>query len=222
MRIGIIAEGREDQAVIVNILRAFKIDKSDIVSIKPTLQKDANDENNPEDTTIGTFQGVKRACMGFEGKRPYFDKAFLFFDANFVVIHLDTAEIETQDFPFQKPIKNDSKNYCIELRNKVIDLINLWLENNYQDQILYAIAIEEIEAWCLTIFEKRDSSLSADAKKRLKFVLKTKNVDFDKITQDFRKTKKLNTFLEHNQSLSDFVKSLEVLKNQENTTHGMD
>ena len=63
MRVGIIAEGTEDQAVISNILRAYGVDGSDILTIKPSLQQDVTDENNPtENATIGTFQGVKNAC----------------------------------------------------------------------------------------------------------------------------------------------------------------
>ncbi len=211
MRIGIIAEGTEDQSVIKNILRAFKIDRSDIIPLKPTLQKDANDENNPDDPTIGTLQGVKKACIGFEGKRPYFDKAFLFSDADFVVIHLDTAEIEQQDFPFQKPPKEGNENYATELRILVIDLINTWLENNYADKLLYAIAIEEIEAWCLTLFEQRDSVFSANAKRRFNHILNSTNMeyDFEKISEDFRKIKKLKFFLPYNSSLREFVESVQ-------------
>ncbi|TAD98022.1 MAG: hypothetical protein EAZ97_11470 [Bacteroidetes bacterium] len=208
MRIAIISEGSEDQAVIQNIFRAFGIDKSDIFLLKPSLQKDAS---SPDDSTIGTLQGVKNACIGYHGKRYYFERAIQFFDADFVVIHLDTAEIDRQDFDFQRPTRTNNENYCSELRSKVIYLINHWLENNYQNQIFYAIAIEEIEAWCLTIYEQNDSSKSANAKQKLNSILNKKDIkyDFDTISQDFRKIKKLQTFLEHNQSLKDFVESIQ-------------
>ncbi len=130
MRVAIIAEGAEDQIVIQNILRAFKIDSSDILFVKPSLQKDAS---SPDDATIGTFQGVKKACMGIEDYRYYFEMAFLFFAADCVIVHLDTAEIEQQDFPFQKPTKQNNENYSKELRKLVIDLINSWLDNKYTE-----------------------------------------------------------------------------------------
>ncbi len=211
MRIGIIAEGAEDQAVITNILRAFKVDSSDIIEIKPSLQKDESDENNPDNPTVGTLQGVKRACIGYSGKRFYFEKAFKTAEVDFVVIHIDTAEIENQDFIFSKPLKVGNANYCTELRNQVIALINNWLDANYQNQLLYAIAIEEIEAWCLTIYLQTDTSLSANAKKKLREDIAPKlniKYDFNEISKKFRKPKELVKYAEHNQSLKDFVNSI--------------
>lgn len=207
MRFGIIAEGREDQEIITNILRAFGIDGSDVVRIRPSLQRDATDANNQ---TIGTFQGVKNACLGNNGKRPDFEKAFLFSDIKLIIIHLDTAEIDNQNFDFQRPTKNNNPNYCTELRNQVIDLINGWLNHSYQNQLLYAIAIEEIEAWLLTIYEKQDTSLSANPKKKLFIHLnKEKNLGLVKLSEKFKKRKELKSFLAYNQSLKDFVLSIQ-------------
>ncbi len=212
MRIAIIAEGAEDQAVIKNILRAFDVDSSDIINVKPTLQKDENDKNNPDNPTVGTFQGVKNACVGYEGRRHYFERTFQFIDADFVVIHVDTAEIDTFEKSFTRPIKTNNENYSTELRNKTIALIDSWLENNFNKQLLYAIAIEEIEAWCLAIYETNDSTKSANPKTKLNNIINKKNIkyDFDVISQDFRKAKKLETFLQYNQSLKDFVESLKT------------
>ncbi len=219
MRIGIIAEGGADQMVLRNIFRSFGIDGSDIIDIKPSLAKDENDENNPNERTIGTLQGVKKACLPYEGRRYYFERALNFQSVDYIVIHLDTAEIDSQDFAFIKPTKQTNPNYSTELRQKVIDLIDGWLENTYKNQLFYAVAIEEIEAWCLTIFKVKDSIQSADPKKRLQLILnkdkKYKNTDFDKITSDFRNTKKLKQAIEFNQSLHDFYESVKEKINPE-------
>ncbi|TAE05500.1 MAG: hypothetical protein EAZ95_19820 [Bacteroidetes bacterium] len=211
MRIGIIAEGSQDQLVIRNILRAFGIDKSDVLLIKPYLEDD--ETGFPDDPTIGTFQGVKNACLGFEGKRHYFIRAFDVFKADFMVIHIDTAEIDRQDFEFVKPNKADLPTYCTELREKAIVLINEWLEGNYSDKILYAIAIEEMEAWLLTLHAKSETAQSADAKEKWKqIVLPTLNErSIDKITKDFSKKKELKKYLPYNQSLREFVEALEKI-----------
>jgi hypothetical protein len=164
MRVGIIAEGAEDQGVISNILRAFGMDSSDILLIKPRLQYDATDL--AQEATIETLQGVKNACLGRDGDRPYFDTAFSVSDIQAMVVHVDTAEIEQQDFPFTKPTKTGNPQYCETLRHQVIALINNWLDQRYSDQLLYAIAIEEIEAWCLTLYTKVDTTQSADAKRK--------------------------------------------------------
>ncbi len=223
--IGIIAEGAEDQGVLKNILRAFGFDGNEIKLIRPTLGFDATDRKDNQQT-IGTIQGVKNSCMGKDGKRPDFDKAFLFYDCKNVVVQMDTAEIEQQDFDFIRPKKENNKNYCTELRNTAINLINSWLEGNYQDNTLFAIAIEEIEAWCLTMFEKRDTTLIVNSKNALQQHLNRNNLTYKKFKlhptknkreyfEAFSKERKLDKkkyllqYLEYNQSMKDFVQSLE-------------
>lgn len=213
MRVGIIAEGKEDQEVIRYILRAYGIDGSDILFLRPSLQNDATDA---ADSTIGTLQGVKNACEGKDGKRPLFDNAFLFSAIDLMVVHIDTAEMEQQNFAFNKPVKTDNPNYCTQLRSMAIDLINSWLDNQYSNQLLYAIAIEEIEAWCLTIYLKTDTAQSADAKSKFwrevnKKKVKSGNSSPADFCKDFSKLKKLKTFLPYNQSLKEFADSIEVV-----------
>jgi len=219
--IGIIAEGAEDQGVIKNILRAFGFDGSEIKLIRPGLSKDATDRHHDQQS-IGTIQGVKNSCIGKNGKRPDFDKAFAVLDCNNIVIHLDTAEIEEQGFKFTRPSKENNVNYCKELRSKVIDLITDWLENNYQDKLLYAIAIEEIEAWCLTLFENRDTVHIRNSKSALQKLLVKSNLTYNKFRTNnkreffeaFTKYKKLHKkeqlfkYIENNASMKDFVDSL--------------
>jgi hypothetical protein len=225
MVIGIIAEGTEDQAVIKNIIKG--ISKSldleiDVRSIRPDLKQDETDKHQNQQT-IGTFQGVKNACIGIDGEREDFEKFFFLEDSVFMTVQLDTAEIENQDFKFIRPNKNNNLNYSTELRNKVIELIDGWLENNYKNELLYAIAIEELEAWCLTIYEKKDSSISANPKNQLMRILSKRNIKIDgnnransfeqKVTKGFRKFKKLNEFMLYNESLEMFVNEvLEQLK----------
>lgn len=212
MRIGIIAEGKEDQEVIRHILRAYGIDGSDILDIRPSLQRDATDA---ADSTIGTLQGVKNACEGIEGKRSLFETAFLFSAIDKMVIHLDTAEIEQQNFAFTKPVKKGNLDYCTQLRSMTIDLINTWLDHQYSDQLLYAIAIEEIEAWGLTLYLKTDTAQSADAKSKFwrevnKGKIKSGAANLADLCKDFSKPKKLKSCLTYNQSLKDFADSVET------------
>ncbi|MEA2042350.1 MAG: hypothetical protein U9N85_07340 [Bacteroidota bacterium] len=221
--ISIISEGLEDQGVLISILKAFGFDRSEIRLIRPGLSKDENDLHN-DLQTIGTFQGVKNSCVGKNNKRPDFEKALFFHNCNTIVIQLNTAEIEEHDFPFIKPQKQGNLNYSTELREKVILLINSWLDNNYTDNILYAIAIEEIEAWCLTIFEE-DTVNSANPKTKLHRYLNRNDLTYRKLKlnqskhkceyfetftkkKGFHKIKKLKQFAEQNQSLDDFLISV--------------
>jgi hypothetical protein len=217
MRFGIIAEGDSDQVVIRNILKSFGIDKSDVLFIKPNNQQDETDLVGLGDQTIGTFQGVKNACLGNDGKRPYFIKAFEISDVQYMIIHLDTAEIDNQNFSPVRPIKTNNPNYSTELRAKTIELINTWLENNYQEQLLYAISIEEIEAWCLTVYAKKgdvDTANSANPKSTLSHQMKGKKSNsVEVISEYFRKKKRLDKCTPFNQSLKDFVDSVELVVN---------
>ncbi len=225
-RIGIISEGIEDQGVIISILKTFGFDNSDIIPIRPYLSKDATDLNAP-DRTIGTFQGVKNACLGINGEREELDEFFFVANNKNIIVHVDTAEIETHDFPFKRPVKAGNANYSTEMRSSLIEVIKGWLGDEYDDEIIYAIAIEEIEAWVLTAFETKDTSSIGDSKGKLGKILSRKNLTYKKlklnpakqkkeyfeaITKElkFHKPKNLKKHCTKNRSLSDFVSELEV------------
>jgi len=204
--IGIIAEGKEDQDVIKNILRAFGFDgKTEVRYIRPSLSYDATALSNQQ--TIGTLQGVKNSCI----QRTDFDRAFIITGINYMVIQMDTAEIENQDFEFKRPPKTKNLNYASELRGLCIDKINEWLQNNYENQLFYAITIEETEAWLLTIFEKSDSTKSANPKQKLfhDFREHISGKSYDVISKPFSKLKDLIHFAKNNSSLKVFVEQLE-------------
>lgn len=230
MRIGIISEGKEDQGVIKNILLAtgkeIGIESADIIAIRPDLGKDERSLQGVNPQSIGTFQGVKNACLEKEGARDDFERFFIDEDNKYIVIQIDTAEIDRQDFPFSKPEKEGNMNYSTALRHLAIEKINEWLAGNYADKLLYAIAIEEIEAWCLTIFETEDTTYLDNLKNRLQRHLARKNLTykdlkcnpahqkdiyFEKFTKkfDFHKIKILKKYSNYNQSLNDFITSLE-------------
>ncbi len=225
MRVGIISEGKEDFGVLKNIFRAFGFDGSEIIPIRPSLNTDATDKHQNQQT-IGTLQGVKNACIGKDGKRPDFDKLMSQEDMKYIVVQIDTAEIDRQDFTFVKPKKENNLNYATELRTSVIDLINNWLSNNYSEQLLYAVTIEELESWCLTIFENGNTVYLENLKQRLQNHLQRKNLSpkdlkchptknrnlyFEAFTQksNFHKLKNLKHYATQNQSLSDFILSIE-------------
>jgi hypothetical protein len=215
MRIGIIAEGRTDQAVIKNILRGIGFDSSDVQNIRPTLQRDETDKNSP---TIGTWQGVKNACVN----REDFERFFYISDNKYIIIQLDTAECEQADFGIKRPKKEENSDYSTELRAILVEKINNWLDDNYENKLLYAISIEEMEAWILTIFTTTNTTFSIDPKKKLfapNGELRKRNIDnkgcrddaefYDKITTGFRKKKLLASFQQHNESLREFINSID-------------
>jgi hypothetical protein len=221
MVVGIISEGLEDQGVIKNILLAVakSLDLNiQVRPLRPSLQKDLTDLKNPKNPTIGTFQGVKNACLS----KNDFKKFFYFEDSLNIVIHLDTAEIDQNNLSFTRPQKVGNPNYSTELRDLVINEINDWLDSEeFQAKSLYAISIEEIEAWVLTIFEQVDTTYMADPKSSLARNLIKKNLIsrqlsdkslfLEEVTMkhNFHKIKNLKIYAEKNESLKAFIIEVE-------------
>jgi hypothetical protein len=220
MRIGVIAEGTTDQAVLENILKGMDYDGSHLIPIRPDLSMDETDKQFYNIDTFGGWEYVKKDCL----ERTKLDEFFLIADNQYIIIQVDTLEINQTQSLIQKPQKRNNPNYAQELkkyaqalRESVIDIINEWLQNHYQDKLLYAICIEEMESWILTIYTQKETTQAANPKETLKYVLKGKLAVGDKhyykeISKPFRKRKKLLTFCQFNESLKTFVESLSHIK----------
>ena len=211
-KIGIIAEGETDQIVIENILIGLGVESADILPLRPKYRTDETDKGYQG----GTWQGVKNDCL----ERIEFDRFFQIADNQLIIIQLDTAECEETDFGVLRPTKENNANYASELRQNVIEKVNTWLGNHYANKLLYAITIEEMESWILTIYLNEDTVQRINPKPKLQAELTRKNVTnkgcrdkrafFDKQTIDFRKKKNLNVFVARNKSLFDFTESVKA------------
>lgn len=223
LKVALYTEGRADSAVITNILKGvLDIDQSDIQYDLPELEKDETDLQNQKEGKFSNWTLVKKECENRTKMNTFFET---FDDNRFAVIHIDTAERHL--YKVDTPIKNnkDLVNYSAALRKEVVKEINSWLNNNHTEKIAYAIAIEEIDAWILTIsaLSKADTSKSNNPKKELE-----KNWDkivpkqtanrlsqmrvgerYANLTTKFRKPKELKIFRLKNKSLNDFCENLE-------------
>jgi hypothetical protein len=208
MIIGVISEGHADRAVITNILIGLTgLDRTDIISIRPEYSKDETDKaRNPK--TFSTWSIVQEEC-----KQKDKIAGFLALEGHdFVAIHLDTAE--AHDYGVTKPNKRTA-DYGERLRKLVINKINSWLNEDMSRYLLYAIAIEETEAWILPIYKKADSLQSADPKRKLAYVLGQKGLDstshYDNyliLSEDLSKKKKASELLKYNSSLRAFFEEI--------------
>lgn len=211
MRIGVISEGPADRAVITNILTGLTgIDISDIEPLRPKDKRDETDKAISDPLVFGGWGAVKEECE----TRKQIDEFLAIEGQDFIVIHLDTAEAD--QYGITRPNKNDS-TYCLELRERVISQINTWFNEDLSDQILYAIAIEETDAWILTIYEKKDSLKAAKPKERLSTVLgrsrikSTSNYEnYLILSKPFSKFKDIQKgkFLDYNCSLNAFYQEV--------------
>lgn len=214
MNIGIIAEGRSDQLVLMNILKSFGIESNNVKYLRPELRYDASDLN-AENRTLGGWTRVKKDCV----EQTVLDKFFYISDNKYIIIQIDSAECEDVEFGIKKPDKSNIAEYSTILRALIIEKLKEWHGEKYGDKLLYAISIEEIEAWILTIFIKSETAKQNNPKRKLEFEIPRKGIKikgtteaeiYEELTKDFHKPKKLNAFIENNQSLKDFVESLRV------------
>ncbi len=218
IRIGIIAEGRPDQAVLKNILLAFKKD-FEVLPLRPDLTKDATDRSleksaaikNQNDKAAGGLARVKADCEEGSLLEDFF---VIGTEQDKIIIQIDTAEIE--NYKVIRPSKK-LPSYSQKLRDNTIAQIKKWLEANpHLQDILFAISIEELEAWILPLYESKNSTASMKPKEKLKKLLTKKNIsteesypNYEKISKDFKKIKKLKTACRYNESLALFCQDLE-------------
>lgn len=212
MRIGVISEGHADRAVITNILTGLTgIDSSDIEPLRPIDKYDETDKSSQHKLTFGGWNAVQEECQ----TRKLIDEFLSIEGQDFIVIHLDTAEAD--QYNVKRPVKSDS--YGIELRELVIEQINKWLNTDISTSILYAIAVEEIDAWILPIFDARDSTNSAKPKEKLNTILKKSKISSESNYENFlvlskklskeREIKK-GKFLNYNSSLKAFFEEVQA------------
>lgn len=225
--VGIFAEGRGDLAVITNILKgSLNIDRADIRYELPKYDRDQTDLSVMPEEQYSSWTVVKKVCQEREKIDRFFDNPIE--QGAFIVVHLDTAERHREDYNVTGPTKNSGlelKQYCNLLRMSVINKVDEWLENSYPNKIAYAIAIEETDAWVLTIYDKgnKDTSTHQNPKELLnkelnraltdkqKTLLRTKTFEkYNQLSSDFRKKRKLAVYMEKNESLKLFCGSLEA------------
>lgn len=223
MKIGIICEGVTDGAVLKNILKGqIGIDSSDIIMIRPEESLDETDLAK-EKLSVEKFSNwsiVKEEC---ETRTKI--SSFLTIEGNeLMILHVDTAEAD--EYGVERPAKSDS--YCTEMRNSVCEKIKEWLEHQFLEDVVFAVAVEEIEAWVLTIYDDRNSCDSANPKSKLQYICRQKGHDsspnakaFQALTKDFRKKRNYvrKHFFRRNESLKLFCDDLqEKVKNKTITT----
>jgi len=193
MRVGIIAEGKTDQAVIENILCGmFGIDRESIQPIRPSDGTDETDLHQQKPDQFGNCALVRKDCLERFKIRDFFSSP-IDEGERLLVIHVDTDEVgradavltavrpakDLQATPALKkskkktskieanPAGNSSVPYADTLRNNVIAEIDSWLEGEFKPLLRYAIAIEETEAWVLALHVDQDTGEYRDPKKAL-------------------------------------------------------
>ena len=187
MRFGIIAEGKADIAVIKAVLKALKgIDGSEVVQLRP---RERLDETDLASLNFSNWNLVLESCGDEDLLRAYFDS---FVDDALLIVQVDTAERGEKGYDVLEPVRTkgvDWKEYTDRLRDAVKGKISEMVPESYRARIVYAIAIEETDAWLIPLFDSscKETAQYANPKEQLHYLIgkmsgKKKNtyIDTDK------------------------------------------
>jgi len=228
--IGIIAEGKSDHAVIANVLKGtLGIDiNTQVQFLVPQLDTDETDLNKGEQNILSfsNWTIVRQQCINKEVINDFFTENPLAENLA-LVIQIDTAERFLKNYEVTEPPKTKDKDYSETLRENIIIKIKEWLDQPYEN-LYYAVAIEETEAWLLPLIAKRKNDTSTylspkekyfrelQKDKKMKNVLRKKAFEqYIELSRPLRKNKTLKTARTKNKSLDLFCLSLEEGFNDE-------
>ena len=223
MRIGIIAEGFADANVIKAIVKKLLgYDGADMRVLRP---EEAFDETDLQAMNFSNWQLVLESCKDGEFLGAFFDS--LEGDA-ILIVHVDTAERGQAGYDVNEPQRTkgvDYTTYSEQLRQNVIQKINALIAEPYREKVVYAIAIEETDAWLIPLFENKTGDtashvraketlanlISADKKLKKAFVdTEHKSLDYVKLGKEL--TKELRRCRGRNKSLDLFCVDIESKK----------
>lgn len=163
MRVGIIAEGRSDFAVLCNILKgALGLDREFVTPLRPELHRDETDLH--AEATFSNWELVRKECV--EGaKIDAFLASPIEEGPRWVVIHIDAAE--ASQYGVVRPSdrrEEDTSALC----QAIADRMRAWLGSRASEPIDLAIAVEETEAWILPLYRDEATDKLSNVKERLR------------------------------------------------------
>ena len=212
-------------AVIRNILRAvLGLDQSETDPLRPDLEKDETSLHTMREAEFSNWTLVKKECVEQGKISDYLESVD---EQRLVVIHLDTDTRFETGYDVQLPNPFNTVEHIDELCEKVTLKIHEWLEGQYVDNIVCAVAVQEIDAWILTIYDdsietgflpypkeklfkevNKTKKLSDKERKRIFSYSKDKYAQYSLLSSDFRKRKSLESCKTRNRSLMIFCDKL--------------
>jgi hypothetical protein len=179
VKVGVVAEGPSDVAVLLNILfGTLGVERKDVVPIRPELTTDETDlaerrkggYQPPSKQQFSNWLLVLEECRERTRLLDFLDSPID--EPRFLVVQIDTAEAELPGFDVPRP-DHDSRVYVEELRARVVSKLTSLLGADLARQSRFAVAVEEIDAWLLTLHAPGDvdTGLQRNPKKKLEFIV---------------------------------------------------
>jgi hypothetical protein len=223
MRIGIIAEGPGDLAVITNILKGWlDMDSEHVQFLRPEYSQDETDLHTQPESRFSNWELVKHECLTYSRIDEFLNSPLD--EERLIVIHIDTAECAHPNYGVSRPKTQPGAEHAEELRARIAAKLGEWLGGRDTERLRYAIAVEETDAWLLTLYWRKETSAARDPKKALHQELNHSNHfsakdlkrlfqqaafrKYDELSKPFRKRKRLQDCLSQNKSLRLFLESL--------------
>jgi len=175
VRVGIVAEGPADIAVVRNILKGkLGLDAADTEPLRPKLALDETDlaaarktggYHAPTPEEYSNWMIVLEECSQRTTIEDFLENQLD--EERLVVIHIDTAEAHLPGYDIARPDRK-APGYSDGLRSLVVQKLWALLGADLAQSVRFAIAIEETEAWLLTLDDSlgdRDTGARRDPKK---------------------------------------------------------
>jgi hypothetical protein len=232
VKVGLVAEGPADIAVLRNVLKgALGLDRRDVIALRPELSEDETDRagaRGPKwqqsETEYSNWELVLRECERRTLISDFVENQLA--EDRFVVVQIDTAEVELPAFGVVRPPDRKAPDYVETLRERVVVRLRELLGEELWPRMRCAVAVEETDAWVLTLHDAADPDTCAhrDPKKRLERELGkgrkrsatgSAYVRYDELSHDFRKPKRLSEAARRNRSLLLFLVSLDDLADED-------
>lgn len=221
MRIGLVAEGPSDIAVLRNILYgALGLERADTVAIRPELFEDETDraarrtghQSTTREEEYSNWGLVLEECRRRERIADWLDSPLD--EERLVIVQLDTAECELPRYDVKRPDRS-APDYPAELRARVEARLRALVGDALAPRVRYAIAIEETDAWVLAGLGVEGAEILRDPKRALwakdawrRLQGRTEPAKYEEISKPLRKSKGLRTASRHSVSLRLFLGSL--------------
>lgn len=184
MKVGVVAEGPSDVAVLLNILFGkLGVERRDVVPIRPEMTTDETDLSEkrkggyqaPSKQQFSNWLHVLEECRERTRLLDFLDSPID--EPRLLVVHLDTAEAHLPRFDVARP-DHESKGYVEEMRARVVAKLEALLGEDLARQTRFAVAVEETDAWLLTLHPSGDgdTGLHKNPKKKLEFLVASSGV----------------------------------------------
>ncbi len=212
LTISIIAEGPTDYVVLTHVLTSFTEDKN--ILFTPLQPKRADDG----EWGSGNWDKVFKYCSSDDFKKALIDTH------NFVVIQIDSDWLLGDSVPKEYRVDGIAQMNPLEvvsvIRDLLISQIGLDFYNKYHNRIVFAIAVDSIECWFLSIYFPKGNvkaakhtncidTLNKPLYKKEGFYIDAKDLKvYREICKNFKKKDDLLNYSKPNDSFRVFIEEL--------------